>query len=221
MKEMLEYDQLCEIPIKIREHAERELKNDPKAYALAKRDELLMTWLTILPWRGNDLRDLKVGSRRSGANLFFDRIFRPAATALPVWVEEALRHNSRRRFWQFCSCDNDTRSGHATHALLPRRLVAPLEEYLGQHRPLLMRGPDHGNLFLNQNGSALEASSFTRFVGALTLCHIGKRVTPRGFRRSFAWKWLEERPGDILTLSKILLLRSALTPFRDGRAKSK
>jgi len=44
MKEPLEYDRLCEIPTKIREHAERELKNDPKAYALAKRDELLMTW---------------------------------------------------------------------------------------------------------------------------------------------------------------------------------
>jgi hypothetical protein len=59
---------------------------------------------------------------------------------LPVWVEEALRHDSRERFWQFCTCDKDTGTGYASHALLPRRLVAPLEEYLGQHLPLLVNG---------------------------------------------------------------------------------
>jgi hypothetical protein len=119
----------------------------------------------------------------------------------------------RARFWQFCSCDKSTRTGHATHVLLPRRLVAPLEEYLGQHRPLFVKGRDPGNLFLNQNGSAFDASSFTRLVGALTRHHIGKRVTPGGFRHSFALKWSEERPMDILTLSKILRLRSVWTPF--------
>ena len=202
---------VCVIPAKIREYAERELKNDPNAYALARRDELLITWLMILPWRQNEIRALKVGSRRSGANLFVDRIRRPAATALPGWVEEARRHNSRERFWQFCTCDKDTRTVHATHALLPKRLVAPLEQYLGQHRPLFVKGRDPGNLFLNQNGSASDASSFTRLVGTLTRHHIGKRVTPGGFRHSFALKWSEERPMDILTLSKILRLHSVQT----------
>jgi hypothetical protein len=212
MKECLAYDRLCEIPAKIREHAERELKNDPKAYALAKRHELLTAWLTILPWKGNDFRKLKVGSRLSGADLFFDSIPRPAATALPGWVKEALRHNPRQQFWQFCCCDKGTRTGHATHAVLPRPLVAPLEEYLDQHRPLLVKGRDPGNLFLNQNGSAFEASSFTRLVGALTRRHIGKRVTLGGFRDSFALKWvMEHSEGDIRTLSKILRLRGVRT----------
>ena len=202
---------MLQIPRKIREHAERELKNDPKAYALAKRDELLMTWLTTLPWRWNDIRELEVGPRRSGANLLFDRIPRSAATALPGWVKKALRHNSRERFWQFCTCDSYRITGYARHALLPRQLVAPLEEYLGLHRPLIVKGRDPGNLFLNQNGSAFDASSFTRLVGALTLRHIGTRVTPGGFRTSFASKWVEERPGGIFTLSKILRLRSVRT----------
>jgi hypothetical protein len=206
MKEILEYDRLRKIPAKIRGHAERELKNDPKAFALAKQNELLMTWLTTLPWRGIDIRDLEVGPRRGGANLIFDRISRSAATALPSWVEEALRHNSRQRFWQFCRCD--TKTGHSTNGLLPRRLVAPLEEYLGQHRPLLVKGRDPGNLFLNQHGSAFDAISFTRLVGVLTRRHIGERVTPGGFRNSFASKWVQERPGDIQTLSKILRLHS-------------
>jgi hypothetical protein len=189
MKECLDYDRLCEIPAKIREHAERELKNDPKAFALAKRDELLMAWLTTLPWRGKDIRELEVGPQRNGANLFFDRIPRSAATALPGWVKEALRHNSRQRFWQFCRCD--TKTGHATNGLLPRLLVALLEEYLGQHRPLLVKGRDPGNLFLNQHGSAFDASSFRRLTGALTLRYLGKRVMLGGFRNSFALKWSE------------------------------
>ena len=38
--------------------------------------------------------------------------------------------------------------------------------------------------------------------------HSEKRVTPGGFRTSFASKCLEERRGDFLTLSKIVRLRS-------------
>ena len=145
MKECLDYDRLCEIPTKIRKHAERKLKNDPKACALSKRDELLMTWLTILPWRQKYLRQLTIGSRKNGANLFTDRIAPSSATARPGWVEEALDHNPRQHFWHFCFRDNETKTGHAILALLPRQLVPLLEEYLTYHRPLLVTGHDPGN----------------------------------------------------------------------------
>jgi hypothetical protein len=69
MEQILVYDRLCEIPTKIREHAERELKNDPKAYAHAKQDELLMTWLTTLPWQLSFIREIEIGSKRNGVTL--------------------------------------------------------------------------------------------------------------------------------------------------------
>jgi hypothetical protein len=51
MRRILEYDRLCEIPNKIREHAEGELNNDLQAHGLANRYGFLVVWLTILPWR--------------------------------------------------------------------------------------------------------------------------------------------------------------------------
>jgi len=51
MNGSFKYDLFRAIPTNIRKHAERELKNDPKASAPAKRDELLIACLTMLPWR--------------------------------------------------------------------------------------------------------------------------------------------------------------------------
>jgi hypothetical protein len=213
MTRFVDYDELCEISAKIRKQAEEKLKNNPKEYALSKRDELLMAWLTVLPWRPKHLRQIRIGSRMDGANLFKGRIAAGAPLARPGWVEEALVRNPRQHFWQFRFPRNGTKVGHEIHAVLPRQLVPLLEEYLTNCRPLLVTGHDPGNLFLNRNGRPFDANSLTKLVGDLSRRHIRKRVTPYLFRHSFATKWVEEDPTDVLILSKVLWHRNLRTTF--------
>ena len=90
------------------------------------------------------------------------------------------------------------------HALLPRPLIAPLEEYLGDYRPHLIQGVDPETLFLNQKGKPLSIDQVTDLTYELTQRHGGRRVNPHSFRDIVAFTWLKEYPKDYLTLSKIL-----------------
>jgi hypothetical protein len=93
---------------------------------------------------------------------------------------------------------------HEVRAILPHRLVPLLEDYLQHHRPILLRGPDPGTLFLNRDGLPLTTSLVDELVSNLTLHYGHRRVTPHVIRDIFAFWWLNDHPEELLTVSKVL-----------------
>ena len=134
--------------------------------------------------------------------------------ARPKWVEEVLRTDPRRRFWQFRFSADETKNGHQVQAILPKQLIGLLEDYLDRHRSVLLNEHDPGMLFLNDCGHKYCEAGMTSRIGRLTAHYAGRRVTPHLFRDIFAVKYLEERPEDYLTLSKILWHRNIQTTLR-------
>lgn len=212
LQKMLPYDEVAKIPGRIR--AEQDVCSSEKQKARLAHDALLIEWETVLPWRQRNLRECRIGDEQS-ANLFEAEL--PTAgqhVARPKWVEEAYALNSKERFWQFYFRAEETKTGQCVRAILPRRLIVALEEYLAKHRPLLVGKSDPGTLFLNRRGGPLTAQQTTELVAELTLKHGGRRVSPHLLRSVFAYKWLENFPEDFLSLSKILWHRDVKTTLR-------
>lgn len=198
----LEYEVLESIAGEI--HAGRNLavKKGPWYLALQVRNELLMKWLPILPWRQRNVRECRIGG--PNPNLFRSKIPPFSDIDKPEWVIEDERKNPDAEFWQFRFNFEETKTGIDVHAVLPRPLIGPLEEYLKDFRHRMLRGPDPGLLFVNQVGRPMTEDQVTVAVGDLTQQYGGKRVTPHPFRDIVAFTWLKHHPKDYLTLSKLL-----------------
>ena len=114
-------------------------------------------------------------------------------------------------FWQFRFTADETKMKNSLQCVLPRKLVGLLEEYLQSHRKELVAESDPGTLFLNDIGGALTQPQMSTLVSRLTLRYSGRVVTPHLFRDIYAFMWLEKRPEDFLTLSKLLWHRNIAT----------
>jgi integrase len=184
---------------KDRDQAEETHKGAPASIAM---HELLIRFLLILAWRQRNLRELRVFG--SNPNLFKGPIPRNTGLNTPPWVDQELERNPNAEFWQFAFSKDETKSNVAIHAVLPRKLVDPLEEYLEKYRPKLVQGHDPGTLFVNTHRSALDQTAVSNLVGSVTGKYCGVRVAPHRFRDLLAYEWLRLNPKDYLTLSKIL-----------------
>lgn len=123
---------------------------------------------------------------------------------MPAWAEEERQRNSGAEFWQFYFNEEETKTGCEVHALVPRQLIAPLEEYLNEYRPDLIDGDDPGTLLVNEWGNPMSLNQVTKVVSANTLTYGGRRVTPHPFRDVVSLAWLKDHPKDYLGLSKHL-----------------
>jgi hypothetical protein len=123
---------------------------------------------------------------------------------MPQWALDERKKNPNAEFWQFHFTAEETKTGCTVDALVPRQLIAPLEEYLDKYRDHLLRGSDPGTLFLNQYGKPMSLNQVTGVVSGITLKHVGRRVTPHSFRDIVAFAWLKAHSKDYLTLSKLL-----------------
>ncbi len=196
----LEYSVLEEIPKRIQ--AERKRAKRPMLVSRLVMCELLMRWLITLPWRQLNVR----GCRVSGAtpNVMKERIPQFSDITRPEWVIEEERRDPNAQFWQFQFNVQETKTGIEVHSLMPKQLVALLEEYLSSHRARLLRGKNTETLFVNRAGRPLSRGSMTELVEELTLRYGGKKVNPHTFRDIVAYTWLLHHPKDYLTLSKML-----------------
>lgn len=195
----LPYEMLESIPAMIR--ARRQEIADPNSIeaAFLVHDELFFMWLVTLVWRQRNIRECQIGR-----NVFKAEIPALVDIAVPRWAQERLRANPREEFWQFHFREDETKTHREVRVILPRRLVPLLEEYLEHYRPLLLRGFDPTNLFLNRRGHPLDAHQFTSVVSNLTVRYGHRRVTPHLVRDIFAFYWLKHHPRDYLTVSKAL-----------------
>jgi len=213
-RKWVDYDTLCTIPAKLRNERNTIGKKDSRRIALSCRNELLISWLTVLPWRQRNLRECKLYNKENGGNLFKSSISQSAMIAKPRWVEDALKNEPNKEFWQFFFRPDETKTGHQVHSLLPKQLIAILEEYLENYRPMLVNGKDPQTLFLNESGGSISAHGILTTVGNITYRFTGHRVNPHLFRDIFAVKWLENNPQDYLTVSKLLWHRNVQTTLK-------
>jgi integrase len=207
-RKWVDYELLKQIPDKIRRQV-TEIRNPGREQlALIARDELLMSWIVLMPWRKRNFCEMKVAPSAEGGNLFKESL--PVFTVMyvPRWAKEALQLNPHETFWQCYFRDVETKAKHTVRLLLPRKLVPMLEKYLQHHRSALLKGADPGTLFINNTGGALSNQSMRHLVGRLTRKHAGRRVTPHLFRSIFAAWWLKRHPGDYLTVAKALWHKS-------------
>jgi integrase len=210
----LSYSELQKIPPLLREARERGLHLTRRQRALLFHDELLIEWMLFFPWRQRNLREARLGEPED-ANVFKDGFNSGIPVAQPAWVTESLQKNPSEMFWQIHFRPCETKTGQSVRAVVPRRLVFLLEEYLQYHRPILLRdGYDPGTLFVNRVGRRFMSKEVLALVGNLTARYGGRRMTPHLFRDSFAYAWLDAHSADYLTLSKILWHRNIKTTIR-------
>ena len=211
----VQYDTLAQIPEQIRRDADRNSGVTRKATAVMIRNSLLMAFLTRLPWRQRNIRELTIAPFASGGNLYKEEIPAQCRMAKSQWVEEALRTNPRERFWQCYFRPHETKTGCLVRLILPRQLVPSLEEYLDNHRAVLLdKHRDPGTLFFTGRGRPFCRKGILRIVGDLTMKYASIRVNPHLIRDIFAVRWLEDHPEDYLTLSKILWHSNVNTTIR-------
>jgi integrase len=215
-EKFLPYETIKAIPDMIHADRTKALKRGQKQLALNVRNELLMKWLSRMPWRQRNLREARIGGK--SPNLFKGKLPVLAGISLPKWLQQAQKENPDIEVWQFRFSKDETKMRNTVHCVLPLALVPLLEEYLNEYRPLLISGADPGTLFINDAGKRMSPPQVRLLVSELTLRYGGRIVTPHLFRDIFAFWWLERFPTDYLTVSKLLWHRSIATTLnRYGR----
>lgn len=202
-EKVLDYSVIEAIPDMVRAQRTKAAKKGSKDVARLAMVELLIRWLSILPWRQRNIRECRL-SGGSHPNLYKGRV--PAITTIdmPAWAIEERQKDPNADFWQFYFNEDETKTGCEVHALLPHQLIGPLEEYLDEFRQDLVVGDDPGTLFLNQAGNPMSLNQVTQVVSANTLTFGGRRVTPHPFRDVVSVAWLKDHPKDYMGLSKLL-----------------
>jgi integrase len=209
----LEYEVLESIPAQIHTELEAAMrKNQMYRAAYLASEELLITWLLILPWRQRNLRECRFGGKQP--NIFRGKISPFSDIDKPAWVVEQEAQNPEAEFWQIHFTPAETKTKVEVRAVLPKQLIKPLEEYLTKYRPELLNGKATVNLFLNRKGRAMAASTIRNIVEKWTFRCGGVRMNPHQARDSFAFRWLKEHPRDFLLLSKILWHRNIQTTIQ-------
>ena len=172
----------------------------------------MMRWLLILPWRQRNLRECRIGG--PAPNLFKAKLPPLSELDKPRWVVEEEARNPSAEFWQIRFSPKETKTRTAINLLLPRQLIASLEHYLAEYRPLLLRNRHTDTLFLNWAGKPMRADSVEKIIGRWSAKFCGVRTTPHLFRDAVAFAWLKEHAKDYLTLSKLLWHKNVQTTIR-------
>jgi len=198
----LSYDVLEAVPCKIRQLRSEHRTLGAREIAELVMHELLMFWLSVLPWRQKNLRECRIGG--PVPNLYKSSIPAYGVIDMPAWIQQEQARNPAAQFWQFDFAPHETKPKRRIQAALPKQLIPLLEEYLQDHRPKLLKEADPGTLFVKSEGTAFNNSQITNLVSELTLRFGGKRVTPHLYRDIVAFTWLKAHPKDFLTVSKLL-----------------
>lgn len=199
---VVEYAVIEKIPAMMRADRSKAVKRGQRKLALLVRDELIIHWLTLLPWRQRNIRECRIDGERP--NLYKGPVPLISTIDMPQWAVEQRKENPGAEFWQFHFIEEETKTGCAVDSLLPRQLIEPLEEYLNKFRPLLLFDYDPGTLFLNEGGRPMNIKQVTRVVAQTTVKYSGRRVTPHPLRDIVAFAWLKSHPRDYLSISKML-----------------
>lgn len=207
-KKLISFADADNIPKKILEVRCKAKALSAAALAISHRDELLMLWLVILPWRQRNLRECRlIGGAHP--NLYHKPVQPQSAATQPKWLSEREGKNPGTPFWQIYFTPKETKSKNGVTGFLPYELTVKLEEYLAHRDALIAEGlPDPGTLFLTNDGKAMSSAYIRTCIKELTSRHAGVAVNPHLFRDIVAYEWLNQNPSDYVTLSKLLWHRN-------------
>ena len=199
LEKWVPFDKLKTIPGLLRvERSKADV--DPNTSAVLARDELMMKFLTVLPWRQRNLREARIGGGHPN-------IFKAPAPHIgisrPAWIEDELRLNPDATFWQFHFDGMETKAGRPVSGYLPRVLIRVVEDYLSLRQYLLGQSASE-TLLVGTTGKPICQERIHAIVRNITRKYVGRAVNPHLCRDIFAIAWLEVHPEDYLTLSKIL-----------------
>lgn len=207
-EKLISFEAANAIPGKIREARARAKNQTPFDVAVSLRNELLMLWLVILPWRQRNLRECRLNGGPH-KNLYKEPIPMHSSQTQPEWLQKQEKKHPGKTVWQIYFTPPETKCKNEVRGFLPEELVALLEEYLNHRAALIPSGkPDPGTIFVNQNGNALTNTGMTTLVESLSSTYAGVAVNPHLFRDIVAYEWLKYHPEDYLTLSKLLWHKS-------------
>jgi integrase len=211
LAKQIPYEIVETIPEQIHRERKAAERKGEKEFTLVLRNELIMRWLLTLAWRQHNIRGCRIEGNRP--NLFLAKLDPLAPVTKPAWVSEALKADPDIKLWQIRFSTQETKAGNEVHALLPRPLIVPLEEYLA-HRKHLVGDSEVDTLFVNDAGRKMDSASIVHLVAELTLRYVNKSITPHTFRHIVAYGWLKDHPEEYLTLSKLLFHKNLNTTLR-------
>jgi integrase len=212
-KKYISYEVADSIPGLIRAKKLSLKQPSERQLAIYTRNELLMLWILLLPWRQRNLRELRVIG--DNPNLIKTAIRTYSTLSKPKWIADLEAGGSESAFWQVRFTPAETKTNHPVQLFLPAELVALLDEYMSRHRPVLVGNrPDPGTLFVNKEGTAMSPTEIRNLVRKLTFEHTSVAVNPHLYRDIVAFEWLNTHPEDYLTVSKVLWHRNINTTLR-------
>jgi Phage integrase family len=212
-RKYIPYAEAEQIPDRIRAQRKKAKSPNPHTLAIHARNELLMLWLVILPWRQMNIRDCRITGNTP--NLFDAPISPFSMISRSSWVAEQECASPGTSFWQIHFDPRETKTKNEVNAFLPSELVPLVKEYLSIHRPVLVdKSVDPGTLFVSNVGKRMDLGQMINLVKKLASAHTGVPVTPHLYRDIVAFEWLRVHPEDYLTLSKLLWHRNINTTLR-------
>lgn len=175
--------------------------------------DLVIRWYLFLPWRQRNMREMRVDGPEP--NLVKMPIPDGFEIDRPEWVvaeerEAEVKKKPKPEFWLYRFSAKENKTGKLIYCVLPKPLVKPLEDFLLNWRPILLRKESTQTLFLNSRGRRMNAKAFGFMICELALRYGGKRMNPHIFRDVFAFAYLKKRPRDFINLS-IMLWHSNIT----------
>jgi integrase len=212
-KKYIPYALADSIPGLIRAKKTKLKEPNSRHLAIYARNELLMLWILLLPWRQRNIRELRIGG--DNPNLIKAKIRRYSTLSKPKWIAALEEVDPEATFWQIRFAPDETKTNHPVQMFLPAELVPLLEDYLSSHRAVLVGGRrDPETLFVNTGGGALDSTQIRSLVKELAFEHTGVPVNPHIYRDVVAFEWLDKHSEDYLTVSKVLWHRNINTTLR-------
>ena len=212
-KKYIEYSEAEQIPARIRAKRMRLKAANARAHAFYARNELLMLWIVLLPWRQRNIRELRING--ANPNLTKSPIRQYSTATQPLWIAEEVKKSRDSSFWQVRFEPIETKMKHPVQLFVPAELIPLLEQYLAVHRPVLVEGcTEPETLFVSHTGGAMNRSQMLNLVKKLAFEHTGTPTTPHLYRDIVAYAWLQAHPEDYLTVSKLLWHKNINTTIR-------
>jgi len=98
----------------------------------------------------------------------------------------------------------DMKDGRSRDYPFPQKLTVPMQEYLEDHRPVLLGESEEAGLWVNQYGNRFAYNGFTRSFGKLMETHFGCHLRPHRFRDIAATSIAEFDPAHVGIIRDIL-----------------
>jgi integrase len=203
-KKYIAYAEADEIPARIRALRTKTKGMNSRDFAISFRNELLMSWVVIHPWRQRNLRECMITG--DSPNLFKGPIGPFSTCTKADWLEAQEKAAPGSVVWQIYFPPEATKTKKEVQGFLCSELVPLLEEYLSSNRSMLIRDgeTDPGTLFLSNEGKPMNDRQIRNLVEQLASQFAGVPVNPHAYRDITAFEWLRTHPEDFLTLQKIL-----------------